>query len=155
MLHAISNLASNGRFLSGQACRPGVPLMLASPPVLPIIQLNPADNVAVVRTQVAVGVPLGQAGLRAEIEVPRGHKVAVAAIAAGEAVRKYGQVIGYATRPIAPGEHVHLHNLEMREGNVAHEFCADARPTPLLPEAERRTFEGYARPDGQAGTRNY
>ena len=123
--------------------------------VSPLIQLNPADNVAVARARVAPGEPLGQAGLRAETEVPRGHKVAVAAIAAGEAVRKYGQVIGFASRPVAPGEHVHLHNMEMREGDVAHEFCADARPTPLLPEAERRTFEGYARPDGQAGTRNY
>ncbi|RZK76000.1 MAG: altronate dehydratase, partial [Methylobacterium sp.] len=38
---------------------------------------------------------------------------------------------------------------------VRHEFAADARPTPLLPEAERRTFRGYLRPDGQVGTRNY
>ena len=129
--------------------------MLDFPVVSPVIRLNPADNVAVARARVEPGVPLGQEGRRAETEVPRGHKVAVAAIAAGEAVRKYGQVIGFASRPVAPGEHVHLHNMVMREGDVAHEFCAGARPTPLLPEAERRTFEGYARPDGQAGTRNY
>ncbi|MBD0274197.1 MAG: UxaA family hydrolase, partial [Acetobacteraceae bacterium] len=102
--------------------------MLASPLALPLIRLHPADNVAVARARIAPGAPLGEAGLAAEAEVPRGHKVAVAAIAVGEAVRKYGQVIGFASRPIAAGEHVHLHNMEMREGEVAHEFCADARP---------------------------
>ena len=45
--------------------------------------------------------------------------------------------------------------MAMRVGDVEHEFCADARPTPLLPAAQRRTFEGYLRPDGQVGTRNY
>ena len=46
--------------------------------------------------------------------VPTGHKVATGAIAAGEAVPKYDQIIGFAGRDIAPGEHVHVHNLEMR-----------------------------------------
>lgn len=121
----------------------------------PVIRLNPQDNVAVARWAVAAGTPLGLEGVVAAGDVPRGHKVAIAPIAAGAVVRKYGQLIGYATRAIAPGEHVHLHNMEMRDGDVAHEFCADARPTPLLPEAERATFQGYLRPDGQVGTRNY
>src|SRR3954451_9320928 len=129
--------------------------MSASIAMLPVIQLNPADNVAVARVKVVPGEPVGEGGLRARTEVPHGHKVAVAAIEPGQAVRKYGQVIGYATQRITPGEHVHLHNMQMGEGEVAHEFCADARPTPLLPEAERRSFQGYLRPDGQVGTRNY
>ena len=44
--------------------------------------------------------------------VPMGHKVALVAIETGAAVVKYGAVIGHATRAIAPGDHVHLHNLE-------------------------------------------
>ena len=121
----------------------------------PVIQLHAADNVAVARAKIAAGASLGLAGRRATGEVPRGHKVALRPIDAGETVLKYGQAIGTATQGIGPGEHVHLHNMAMRAGGVEHAFCADARPTPLLPAAQRRTFEGYLRPDGQVGTRNY
>lgn len=129
--------------------------MLISSLASPVIHLNTADNVAVARSRIPSGASLGHGGLAARADIPRGHKVAVAPIPAGKSVRKYGQVIGLATADIGPGEHVHLHNMAMHEGDLAHEFCADARPTPLLPEAERRTFEGYAREDGAAGTRNY
>ena len=129
--------------------------MSISTQLSPVIQLNAADNVAVARTPLAAGATLGRGALVARTEVPRGHKVALGSIAAGESVLKYGQVIGTATCAIAPGEHVHLHNMGMRDGEVTHDVCADARPTPLLPEAERGSFQGYARPDGGVGTRNY
>ena len=129
--------------------------MLASTAERAVIHLNPADNVAVATRRIQAGLPLGTGGATAHADVPRGHKVAVAAIGAGEEVIKYGQVIGRATCPIAAGEHVHLHNMAMHEGELVHEFCADAVPTPLLPEAERRHFEGFLRADGQVGTRNY
>jgi galactarate dehydratase len=121
----------------------------------PAIRLNPADNVAVARERLAPGAATGFGAEALGEGIPRGHKVAVAPIAAGAPVTKYGQLIGYARKDIAPGEHIHLHNMEMRDGAVAHEFCAEARPTPLLPEAERRTFKGYRRPNGDIGTRNY
>lgn len=120
-----------------------------------VICLNPSDNVVVAVRSMEAGAPLGMRGTVARTQVPRGHKVAVAAIAPGEEVSKYGQVIGRATQSIAAGEHVHLHNMAMHEGALVHEFCADARPTPLLPEAERRRFQGFLRSDGQVGTRNY
>ena len=129
--------------------------MLASPLTSPVIRLHPSDNVAVSRSRIAPGTALGPAGVLARTEVPRGHKVALSAVASGETIRKYGQVIGFATRDIEAGEHVHLHNMAMRDGDLAHEFCVDAGTTPLLPEAERRSFQGYERADGQAGTRNY
>lgn len=122
--------------------------------IVPTILLNPKDNVTVAREALEAGVSLG-AGLVTREAVPSGHKVAIRAIAAGEPVLKYGQVIGIASREIQPGEHVHLQNLAMQDSNAAHEFAADARETPLLPEGERRTFEGYLRADGQVGTRNY
>ncbi|KAA0972634.1 altronate dehydratase [Aureimonas fodinaquatilis] len=118
------------------------------------IILNQRDNVAVARLAVEPGTPVAP-GVIASATIPSGHKVAVRHIAAGEPVLKYGQVIGTASRAIEPGEHIHLHNLEMQDSDVRHEFAADGRETPLLPENERRTFEGYLRPDGQVGTRNY
>ncbi|KTR03867.1 galactarate dehydratase [Aureimonas ureilytica] len=122
--------------------------------VSPIIVLNGEDNVAVARRPVKAGDPL-PGGLRAAVDIASGHKVALRAIAEGQPVLKYGQVIGTASRRIEPGEHVHLHNLAMQESHADHHFASDARETPLLPQAERRTFMGYARADGQVGTRNY
>src|SRR5690606_15764332 len=84
-----------------------------------------------------------------------GHKVAIAPIAEGEPVLKYGQIIGYATRAIRPGEHVHLHNLAILEVALQHEFCVDAAPPAMVPEAERHTFDGYDRGNGRIGTRNF
>ena len=79
--------------------------------------------------------------------------MAARAIVQGEPVRKYGQVIGFASRAIAEGSHVHVHNLQadLFERDYAH---ASERP-PVPPMGERRTFQGYLRPDGRVGTRNY
>src|SRR5204862_141878 len=84
-----------------------------------------------------------------------GHKVAVHAIPDGSSVRKYGQVIGFAKGNIAAGDHVHTHNLEMKDFARDYAFCADARPIELYPEEKMRFFQGYARPGGRVGTRNY
>ena len=85
--------------------------------------------------------------------------VATRAIGGGEAVRRYGQIIGFASRAIAPGEWVHEHNVGLGEdkGDFARDyrFCAEAKPVAMVPEAERATFEGYRRADGRVGTRNY
>jgi galactarate dehydratase len=119
-----------------------------------VILLNPADNVAVARLALQPGASIGQ-GVIASGGIPQGHKIATAPIAAGQPVRKYGQTMGIATRDIASGEHVHVHNVAMDEGDRAHHYCADATPTPFVPDAERATFEGYLRADGSVGTRNY
>jgi altronate hydrolase len=119
------------------------------------IRLNAADNVVVARADLLPGAEIAGERVSASGHVPAGHKLATAAIAAGEPVRKYNQILGFATSPIAPGDHVHTHNLAM--GNFARDyaFCADARPTAFVPERERATFEGFARPDGRVATRNY
>ncbi|MGX5720884.1 UxaA family hydrolase [Shinella zoogloeoides] len=125
--------------------------------ISPVIRLNPADNVGVARTAIPSGTAIAEGGeiVIAHTDIPSGHKVALRAIAPGEAVLKYGQIIGVSTGTIAPGDHVHLHNLAMQESHATHHFAEDARETPLLPEGERRGFEGYVRPDGQVGTRNF
>ncbi len=122
--------------------------------VSPIITLHPRDNVAVARRPIEAGEWLGPE-LQASDPVPRGHKIATGRIAAGDAVRKYGQVIGIATRDTEPGQHVHTDRLDMQDLALSHEFCVEAEPPALLPEAERATFRGFLRPDGRVGTRNY
>src|SRR5262249_22146444 len=85
--------------------------------------------------------------------VPPGHKVATHAIDAGAPVRRYNQIIGFAKRPIAAGEHVHLHNLAMGEFARDYAYGADTRPTRYVdPPA---TFQGIVRADGRVATRNY
>ena len=75
-----------------------------------LLRLNAADNVAVAREDLAIGAVVD--GIEVRDEVPRGHKIALAAVPGGGPVVKFGVVIGAATRPIEVGEHVHVHNLE-------------------------------------------
>ncbi len=119
--------------------------------------LNPADNVAVLKRPVKKGATIstddGDIAIR-EIIGP-GHKFALRAIRRGERILKYGQTIGFATKDIAPGDHVHTHNVELGSFGRDYAFCEDARPVEFYPEHERGHFMGYSRPGGKAGTRNY
>ncbi len=78
-----------------------------------LLRLAPEDNVAAATATIEAGESIAIDGRPVAVpqRVPTGHKVAVAAIAQGEKVIKYGVPIGSATRPIAPGEYVHTHNL--------------------------------------------
>jgi altronate hydrolase len=103
------------------------------------LQLHPEDDVAM--------------ALDARENVPAGHKLALRDLDAGAPLRKYGAVIGRATRPIAAGEHVHVHNLEtLLTGVEAYGFAP--APAVALPRDAVTRFEGYRRPDGRVGTRN-
>jgi altronate hydrolase len=117
-----------------------------------VIRLHPEDNVVIARATLLPGVSLGENVAAAE-RIPAGHKVAVRAIAPAEAVRRYGQIIGFASAPIAPGRHVHVHNLEMGDFAKDYAYGADARPTDFVDTPA--TFEGIRRPDGKVATRNY
>ncbi|MCT8997615.1 UxaA family hydrolase [Chelativorans intermedius] len=117
------------------------------------IRLDDTDNVVTVTRALEAGVEIE--GARTASLVPRGHKVAVRAIARGEPVRKYAQIIGYAACDIAPGEHVHTHNLEFRNVAAEYDFATDLRPVAMVPEERRDTFMGFRRAGGRVGTRNY
>ena len=118
----------------------------------PVIVLHPDDGVAIARAALEAGTAVA-ADVNAVQPIPAGHKVALRAYAPGAAVTKFGQIIGFATQPIAAGEHVHVHNLGMGEFARDYAFGQDARPTvPILPAA---TFMGIRRPDGRVATRNY
>nr|WP_255650555.1 altronate dehydratase family protein [Cupriavidus sp. DB3] len=120
-----------------------------------VIRLHANDNVLIARQDLALGQPLPELGVRARAQVPAGHKIAACAIAKGEPVRKYDTVIGVADRDIAPGEHVHSHNLKLVDFYRDPAFCTDVRPIDYVPEAERATFQGFVRADGRVGTRNF
>ena len=85
-----------------------------------------------------------------------GHKYALRAIRAGENVIKYGMPIGHATRDIAPGEHVHVHNVATNLGdNLTYAYEPDSAVSEPPPRAaEIPTFKGYRHPDGRVGVRN-
>jgi len=121
----------------------------------PVIRLHANDNVLIARGDLTLGQQLADLGLRVRAQVPAGHKIAARAIARGEQVRKYDTVIGVADRDIAPGEHVHSHNLRLVDYYRDPAFCTDVRPVDYVPDADRATFMGYVRPDGRVGTRNF
>ncbi|WP_028933168.1 UxaA family hydrolase [Pseudonocardia spinosispora] len=122
-----------------------------------LIRLQPVDDVAIAAADVPAGaqVDAGDGPFTVREAVGRGHKVALHELRAGERVLRYGQVIGFAGRDIAVGEHVHVHNLEYREFERDYEFAVDAKVEELLEESRRATFDGYLRSDGTVGTRNY
>jgi altronate hydrolase len=105
--------------------------------------LNAADTVAI----------LTEKGV-----APAGHKIARALIAKGAPVVKYGQTIGYATEEIPAGAHVHSHNCAF--GEHARDYhpgagLEAARAALAARAGEALTFQGYRRPDGSVGTRNF
>ena len=118
------------------------------------MHLNAIDNVAIA----LCGNPAGHgaAGSRRDSEPahsarPQGG--AIAAIAKGDPILRYGQVIGFASRDIAPGDHVHVQNCEIHAFARDPAFGVDAHPTDYIqPQA---TFQGIIRADGRVATRNY
>lgn len=119
----------------------------------PVIRIHAQDNVVIARFQLIGGTHLAELGVTVAGLVPAGHKLAIADIAAGQAVKRYGQIIGAATRDIRAGEHVHTHNLAFSDFARQHAPSADAKPTTYV--AQARTFEGIVREDGRVATRNY
>jgi altronate hydrolase len=117
------------------------------------IRLHPNDDVVIARQQLVSGALLVDEKVTVAGLIPPGHKVATRAIHAGDPVRRYNQIIGFASRDIAAGGHVHLHNLAMGAFERDYAFGADAKPTAYVdPPA---AFLGIVRADGRVATRNY
>jgi altronate hydrolase len=114
------------------------------------VRLHPSDNVVVAARRVAPGTRIASEGVVTQQNIPSGHKIATQAVARGDAVRKYGQVIGVATADIAPGAHVHVQNLamsDMRAEGGGGAAWSKAQPA--------KSFQGYRRANGRTGVRNY
>jgi altronate hydrolase len=121
------------------------------------ILLHPSDDVVVAKENIEAGATIQFTGAALQVRqaIRAGHKIARRRLADGSPVRRYGQIIGYATATIEVGDHVHVHNLEVGHSTRSYEPGADARPVEFYPPEQRRFFDGFARSDGRVGTRNY
>jgi altronate hydrolase len=121
------------------------------------IVLREEDDVAIAKQPIAAGDVLEDRGERIAVrqDIRPSHKLARRPAPAGVPVRRYGQVIGFATSDIAAGDHVHVHNLGIGELQRDYEFCTDVHPVDYYPPEQMRYFDGYQREDGRVGTRNY
>ncbi len=119
----------------------------------PVIRLSPEDGVLIARIGLPPGVPVADGVAVGARRIPPGHKVAVRPHAVGEPIRRYGQIIGFATEAIAPGDWVHTHNCAMGDFSKDYAWGVDAKPTSLITPAA--TFMGLRRADGRVATRNY
>ena len=139
------------------------------------IKINPSDNVAVALQDLVKGEVVE--GVTLSMDIPRGHKIVLKDLEAGENVIKYGFPIGHVTRDAAAGtmvDHTSIKtNLEglleykyeplpeiagqagndaPQAGNDGRHACNDGRHA--RPDRASRTFRGFRRADGQVGVRN-
>jgi altronate hydrolase len=128
--------------------------MQATQTVTRTLRLADEDNIVVAAARIEPGAEIAP-GLMLRERIPFGHKIAARPISTGEPVVKFGQIIGFASKPIAPGDWVHEHNVEMHDFARDYRFAEAARPGNVLPVEEQATFQGFRRANGRAGTRNY
>lgn len=119
------------------------------------LQLHPSDNVCIAVRNLEAGdkVTVGGRTIRLTGAVRMGHKIALAPITPGAPILRYGQTIGFASQAVEPGQWVHVHNTSADKFERQYEYSTEvpSDPTPIT----GRTFQGYRRADGRAGTRNY
>jgi len=110
--------------------------------------------VVIARVVIPEGTLLVKEGnVRVAVKVPAGHKIATRDVKSGAPVRRYNQIIGFATCDIKAGDHVHVHNIAMGDFERDYAFGADAKPTQYIDPPV--TFQGIVRPDRRVATRNY
>ena len=117
-----------------------------------VIRLNPLDDVLIARQPIPQGLMLQADALVALDAIPAGHKIATHDVEIGQPLRRYGQIIGFASQSIRAGEHVHVHNLAMGDFTRDYAFGVDSRGRA---QQTHDTFMGIVRPDGRVATRNY
>ena len=133
------------------------------------IKINPADNVAVALQDLAKGEVVE--GVTLTMDIPRGHKIVLHSLKAGDNVIKYGFPIGHVTRDAAAGTMVDHSCIKTNlEGLLNYKYepldyvKADQSQTKtfsthkgsekVLSAPVARTFKGFRRADGQVGIRN-
>ena len=121
----------------------------------PVIRLHPDDNVVVARIDIKPGTSIPGENMLARNKVPAGYKIATTQLRKGDPVLKYQVTIGFAAEDIPAGTMVHAHNIDFREFDRDYAIGRDYRPVEMIPEDQRKTFEGYVRADGRVGTRNF
>ncbi|MGH1417913.1 MAG: UxaA family hydrolase [Hyphomicrobiaceae bacterium] len=117
------------------------------------LRLHENDNVIVAIDGLMPGMTVQN--IETTTRVMRGHKMASLKIEKGAPVIKFGQIIGFASEDITPGQHVHNHNCAYSVFERDYAFCEGAKNEDILPVEQQQTFQGFRRPNGKAGTRNY
>ena len=117
-----------------------------------LIILNKNDNVAVTTFPISPQTKIADQSIVSIDPVPFGHKICLKPINKGEPIIKYDQVIGFASKSIKPGEHVHSHNLEFKE--FSRSFSISEKKN-ISSEKSNLFFEGILRDNGEVATRNY
>jgi altronate hydrolase len=118
-----------------------------------LVRCQDADSVAVALEDLARGDGVSGVGAAIALRdpIPRGHKLALRRHSRGDPVIKYGEVIGIATAPIEPGEHVHSHNLATALKGEVDYGNRPAAPEPVA-AAPLGPWQGYRRADGNIGS---
>ena len=118
---------------------------------LAVIRLNPLDNVLIARQALPQGLHLDAEAITVRQPIPSGHKLATERVEQGQPLRRYGQIIGFASQAINAGDHVHVHNVQMGDFARDYAFGVDTRSQP----GSEAQFQGIVRADGRVATRNY
>ena len=121
----------------------------------PTIRLDSNDNVVVARTEIPAGTVVSTENLVTLHDIPLGHKIAAQFIPVGTPVLKYNTTIGYASVDIPSGSWMHSHNIKFDEVEKDYAYASKFSPVELIPPADRKTFMGIVRENGQIATRNY
>jgi len=119
------------------------------------IRLDPSDNAIVALHEIPEGQGCSREGITAREMIPAGHKMATASFSKDDPIIKYKQIIGFASKTIDVGDHIHTHNCDFRNFARDHQFGVDAKETEFVSKQDQATFMGYRRASGQIGTRNY
>jgi len=106
---------------------------------LAAIRLNANDDVVIARHQLISGTLIEKECVAVQGLISAGHKMATRNIAEGEAVRRYGQIIGFASRPITAGQHVHVHNLSI--GDFSRDYAFGKESVDTVPATEPAFFK--------------
>ena len=126
---------------------------VAQSPGARVVRLHRDDDVVISLGQLVSGTHVASENVTVAGLIPPGHKMATRAVEQGAPVRRYGQIIGFAAKPIAPGQHVHTHNLAM--GDFTRDYAYSAESKATQPARTPATFQGIVRADGRVATRNY
>lgn len=118
-----------------------------------VIRLHANDDVLIAARQLVPGTTIATENVSVRDLIPPGHKMAAHDLKAGDAVRRYNQIIGFAKADIAAGQHVHSHNLGM--GEFERDYGIGQSVQELPKAGTPASFMGYKRPNGKVGTRNY
>ena len=119
----------------------------------PTLRLNPNDDVVIAARPLQIGTRIEAENVVCSDQIPPAHKLAVRAIKKGQPVKRYNQIIGFASKDIEPGQHVHTHNLQF--DTFERDYAVGVDVKPVAKPAKPAAFMGIKRGDGRVATRNY